>query len=312
MQVFTVNWTSHWQALRQIRQQVFIEEQHVSREDEWDNRDELESTQHFLVVDEAFDDAAIATARILPNGKIGRMAVLPEYRHRGTGRRLLQAVVQYAVRREMHDLYVHAQQQAIPFYQKCGFTCNGPEFNEAGIPHIKMLFSLADNTAAEYLYGDQVLRLTELNGFVTHMQHVTKVAIRTIDILSNHLAKEIFDDAQFVETLSQLARRSPNSAVRILLRDSQPLQGISHGLVNLSQRISSRVTIRTLAEQPQNPDKAYLISDRKRLVYFNDESTLVGFANYSAAAEAMHELDEFDNLWERHSSADPNLARLYI
>jgi len=317
VQVLTVTWPSHSQVLQDIRHQVFIQEQQVSQRDEWDEHDALESTQHFVVVTESSEADPqpvrfVATARVLPSGKIGRMAVLPAYRKQGVGRLLLQSIIQYAIRREVRDLYLHAQTRAIPFYEKCGFTIYDDEFYEAGIPHKKMQLALADDAAIEKLFGDQVLRLVDATAFLPHMQLMTKVAIRTIDILSQCLAKGIFDDSQFVEAISELARRSPNSAVRILLRDSKALHGNTHPLVYLSQRISSRVVIRILTEQPQNPNKGYIISDRKRMVYFNDESSLNGFANYYAAAEALHELDEFNRLWESHSVADPNLARLHI
>src|SRR5690606_12528436 len=127
-----------------------------------------------------------------------------------------------------------------------------------------------------------------LDQFRLHLKQITEAANRTLDILSHHLEKPLYAEAGFVEAVSRVARYSANSMVRILLRDSAPLNAASHPLVLLAQRLPSRIIIRTLTEQPQNHDMAYLITDRRRLVYFNNESELVGFACYQAAAESEH------------------------
>jgi predicted GNAT family N-acyltransferase len=136
---FTVSWAS-WQqaeqALRAIREQVFIHEQHVPEALEWDGLDE--DCKHILVRDSS--GQAIATARLQSDGHIGRMAVLPQWRHRGIGSAMLRKLVDYC---SQHGLqaHLHAQTHALGFYRKMGFTPIGEEFLDAGIPHRNMIIT---------------------------------------------------------------------------------------------------------------------------------------------------------------------------
>ena len=127
------DWNTEKNSLATIRRQVFIEEQHVPEELEWDEFDH--SCTHFIVT---LADKTIATARLKPDGRIGRMAVLAEYRHQGIGYRLLQFVLQHAARLNLKQVTLHAQVSAIPFYEKHGFTAVGKVFYEANIPHREM------------------------------------------------------------------------------------------------------------------------------------------------------------------------------
>jgi predicted GNAT family N-acyltransferase len=136
------NWADDKVELAKIRRAVFIDEQKVPEELEWDEYD-LQST-HFLVT---IDDRAVATARLKPDGQIGRMAVLSEFRHQGIGQKLLQYVLQNADRQNLKQLYLHAQADAVPFYEKQGFRAHGEVFYEAEIPHRAM----SKKSAKEYL-----------------------------------------------------------------------------------------------------------------------------------------------------------------
>ena len=80
----------------------------------------------------------IGTARLMPTGQIGRMAVLPEHRKNGVGRRLLELAVAEARRLKLPHVFLHAQSHARGFYEKSGFVAHGDEFEEAGIPHVEM------------------------------------------------------------------------------------------------------------------------------------------------------------------------------
>lgn len=313
MRVEKAQWAQDRDTIHGIRHQVFVLEQHVSPQEEWDGFDEIETTEHFLVYEsDANTGRPIATARLLRSGKLGRMAVLDSHRNQGVGASLLKYILTTALRNQLDTIFLHAQVHAVPFYEKYGFSCFGEEFVEAEIPHRKMRIRLRSDKLFEVLYRDQVLRLDNIAGFQIHLQQITLVASTNLDILSHHLDKPLYAASPFVQAVSRLARRSPNSQVRILLRDSKPLQGSSHPLVLLAQRLPSRITLRTLQEATQNPETAYVISDRRRLVYFNSEADMVGFANYQAAAESQHQLDEFEHLWHSYSVADPNLARLNL
>jgi len=128
-----VNWGKNQTDLTKIRRLVFIEEQHVPEELEWDEDDN--ASTHFIVT---IDNKAIATARLKPDGQIGRMAVLAKYRNQGVGSKLLHFVLQHAASLNLIQVYLHAQVTAIPFYEKQGFTTFGDIFYEANIPHREM------------------------------------------------------------------------------------------------------------------------------------------------------------------------------
>ncbi|WP_284892736.1 GNAT family N-acetyltransferase [Cobetia amphilecti] len=126
-----------WQTLgneaSEIRRVVFIEEQQVPQEEEWDGRDD--ACEHFLV---HLDGRTVGTARLLPDGHVGRVAILSEARGLGLGQRLMEAVI-HASRQAGHaEVLLDAQTHALEFYQRLGFTAYGDEFLEAGIPHRSM------------------------------------------------------------------------------------------------------------------------------------------------------------------------------
>lgn len=116
-----------------IRFAVFVEEQGVPREIELDDMDER--SVHAI----AFEDGrAVATGRLLPDGHIGRMAVLKEWRGRGIGGAVLHALVEQARSRGDTEVVAAAQMHAAPFYRSHGFIEEGAEYIEAGILHRDM------------------------------------------------------------------------------------------------------------------------------------------------------------------------------
>lgn len=137
--VVLLDWEAAAERAGPIREQVFVHEQNVPLQLEWDGLDD--ECIHALAV--LADGAAIGTARLRPNGHIGRMAVLPAWRGRGAGSALLCALVRSSRERGIGALHLHAQVQAIEFYRRHHFSPVGPEFLEAGIAHRKMVRSAA-------------------------------------------------------------------------------------------------------------------------------------------------------------------------
>lgn len=133
--ICVVNWQDKAVALRDIRTAVFIYEQQVPEDLEWDEFDPV--SLHVLALNS--NDQPIGTARLLPDGHIGRMAVLKEWRGKGVGSAMLQRILEESSHRGMQKAMLNAQIAAIKFYEKFGFQVSGEEFMEAGIPHIKMI-----------------------------------------------------------------------------------------------------------------------------------------------------------------------------
>ncbi len=125
------NWSRDRTAIRRIRDRVFVDEQSVPPEVEWDGLDE--QCVHIIVEDENRD--AIGTGRLHPSGKIGRMAVIQQWRSRGIGAEILDQLIMLAVQQGHEAVFLHSQAHAAGFYASAGFEEEGVEFEEAGIAH---------------------------------------------------------------------------------------------------------------------------------------------------------------------------------
>ena len=125
------DWDSDREVIRDIRSTVFIREQSVPPDIEWDGRD----GECLHVLAEASNRDAIGTGRLHRSGKIGRMAVLRSWRGQGVGSALLTRLLEEAYQRRIDEVFLHAQSYALDFYQRAGFEVEGEEFMEAGIPH---------------------------------------------------------------------------------------------------------------------------------------------------------------------------------
>ena len=119
-----------------IRRRVFIDEQKVPADEEYDAEDD--AAVHVLAL---VDGAPAGTGRLLLYdgwGRIGRMAVELAHRRSGVGRAILAELIRVAEDLGIHELQLHAQTHALPFYEASGFVAFGVEFEEAGIPHRRM------------------------------------------------------------------------------------------------------------------------------------------------------------------------------
>ena len=134
LRVHEVAWSTHGPTLKAIRRTVFVEEQGVPEAEEWDGQDD--SSRHFIAEDAS--GTTVGTARLMPSGQIGRMAVLKHLRGSGIGARLLAAAVDAARQGGYPSIFLHAQTQAAGFYERAGFRAIGEPFMEAGIEHRHM------------------------------------------------------------------------------------------------------------------------------------------------------------------------------
>jgi predicted GNAT family N-acyltransferase len=131
-------WALMQNAAQAVRTNVFVHEQGIAPEDEWDADDA--TALHAVLFD--LNGQALGNARLLQSttnvAKVGRMAVLQSARGHGYGARLLQALVLEARRRNSNEVLLSAQRTAERFYAAHGFVAVGGPFDEVGIPHIKM------------------------------------------------------------------------------------------------------------------------------------------------------------------------------
>lgn len=136
------NWQTLGADARAVRTEVFIEEQKIPPDMEWDDVD------HGCVHAVAYNrlGVPVATGRLLEHvpgvAKIGRMAALQTVRGGGVGRMVLDALMQAARERGDTEALLHAQVSASGFYARAGFVARGSQFDDVGIPHVEMVRAL--------------------------------------------------------------------------------------------------------------------------------------------------------------------------
>lgn len=136
------DWQNDMVSIMRIREAVFINEQNIPPEQEWDDLDS--QATHFLSIDGNY---AMGTARLTKEtnecGRISRVAVLKDWRGLRIGESIINAAIQEAKIQGFKTLLLSAQKYATKFYQHFGFEVIGDEFLEVGIPHVDMYYKIA-------------------------------------------------------------------------------------------------------------------------------------------------------------------------
>ncbi len=287
-----LDWHSEGERVVPLRDQVFSEEQQVDPGVQWDGRDE--ESRHVVI---EHDGQPIAYGRLLPEGKIGRLAVTADFRGQGLGRMVLDKLVELAREVGLDAVHLHAQAHATEFYRKAGFEPEGEPFDEAGIPHLAMhlpLLSLSPGflTGVNYPqpFDDLAVELVES-------------ASRHICILSPNLDHDVFDRRELSEALAALARRGRESLVRILVSDARPIVQRGHRLLQLARRLPSSVKLQRIAEHPDWNGQTFVLRDRDGVLYKPGDADHEGFYEPDSRASAQKHADLFEELW-RHSAED--------
>ena len=138
LQVRLARWECDSAAIRSVRNTVFSVEQGISKNLDFDGRDH-ECVQ---VLASWGDGEIVGTARMLPDGHVGRIAVHKAWRGRGVGTRLVEYLTEVAREQGIAEIYLHSQSQAAEFYSRLGFEIRGDAFMEAGIEHVLMVRNL--------------------------------------------------------------------------------------------------------------------------------------------------------------------------
>lgn len=137
-EIIEANWNDMKTVMEAIRRAVFIDEQKVPEELEWDGEDE--TARHFLALD--VDGQPIGTVRLVATGQISRLSVLQHVRNQGVGRELLRLAEEAAKTDGLEEIFLHAQTHATSFYEAANFVPTGGIFMEANIPHRQMVKAL--------------------------------------------------------------------------------------------------------------------------------------------------------------------------
>jgi len=271
--------------LLRVRETVFVREQHVPLEEERDALDPL--CLHVLARDEA--GRPIGTGRLTPERRIGRMAVLREWRSRGVGDALLAALLDLARRQHWPELSLNAQVSAETFYARHGFVPYGPRFHEAGIEHQAMRRRLDGATAIEDQAGARATLMSLANG-----------TRRRLDIYSRDLEPGLFDAPEVLEALRRLAIRPGAVEIRFLLQDAGAPQRRLAPLLPLAQRLPSTFRFREVHDPvDRNYPSAYAVNDADGYYFRTLGHRFEGEADPDAAGRARQLREEFAQVWER-------------
>ncbi|TCO78268.1 GNAT family N-acetyltransferase [Chromatocurvus halotolerans] len=295
------DWDRDQGILRTLRETVFVQEQGVPADIEWDGKDA--AAAHAIA---ELGDRPVACGRLMPDGKIGRMAVLPEARNRGIGARIMTALIDQAMRRGLRTVYLHAQSHAAGFYSRQAFVQEGDTFVEAGIEHVAMRREL-DYTACRI----DVVPVSYPQPFAALAIALASTARRHLDILSPALDAQVFDNDALVSAMTALVRQTRDSRVRILVGDAEAVTSRGHRLLTLARRLPSSLHLRHLPEHPDWRGHSAVIRDRDGVLIAPAEDRDNGFFRIDDRAGGARHSDAFSELW-RHASAHPGFRSLTL
>jgi len=295
-------WPEDAPGLEDLRSEVFVEEQGVPRDVEWDGRDA--TATHVLA--EGDDGAVIGCGRLLDDGRVGRLAVRRSARGTGIGARMLNELVRLARQRGATEVYLHAQADAVIFYERAGFLRRGEPFEEAGIMHLDM------HQPLDYRdWNDTIVRLRYPTPFDQLVIAQARLARREIAILSPDLDKRLFHREELTDALRRLAREERQARIRVLVMDARALVGRGHALLSLARRIPTKLSIRRLTEHPDWDGDTQVLRDRDSLLALPGTERDPGFYRPGDRARCETELGRFEELW-RAGVVDPEFRALSL
>ncbi len=284
-QVEVVDYAAAAADLHAVRDAVFVQEQQVPADLERDALDP--QCRHAVARDAA--GRAIGTARLTPDHRIGRMAVLAPWRNRGVGSALLQALLRLARESGWREVALHAQDGAVAFYRAHGFTAVGEPFVEAGIGHQAM-----------HRRFDRPQAVADRATAVAVTLDLVAAARRRIWVYSRELDPGLFDDRGVVEALRAFATRRAGAEARFLLQDAAAPQAAHSPLLVLAQRLPSVFQFREVQDPVDRGfAAAYLATDAGGYYYRGLGHRFDGEAEADASGRARQLADSFRPVWER-------------
>ena len=307
------DWATDLDALRTVRDQVFIVEQQVPEEHEWDA---LDARSRHVIARDA-NDQPIGTARLTPEHKIGRMAVIKEWRGRGVGEAMLNLLLDQARALAYPAIEIHAQSHAMPFYAKFGFEAFGDEFMECDIAHHMMRLDLAAAAPRESRPlppkpEARVLVADDREQALIAVADLLADASYDIALYTRDLDPALLDVPAILDAIKRIALSGRRARVRILVQDPRKPLAEGHRLIALAQRLPSVIEFRVPQdEQDRQYASAFLINDRRGYLFRQLASRNEGEGSTYAPGRHAQLREYFDHVWER-SAPSEELRQLAI
>lgn len=300
-------------ALAGVREIVFVLEQRVPREMEIDD-DDPRSTH---VLARAPDGSAIGTGRLTPTGRIGRMAVLADWRGSGVGTALLRTLLDQARARRIGEVVLHAQRDAVPFYLDYGFVIDGDEFDEAGIPHVRMRRALDPLPEPERIPPPpppqpKILRASSREELIDATLQLLSGARHSMCVWVRELHPLLLNDTACLVELRRLAISGRGASIRILVQDLARALQEGTRLLDLAQRLSSIIELRRPVEPADLAYRsAFMCVDTCGYLFRPLESEMAAEGSTWSPGRHAELMRMFEEAWTR-SEPWPELRTLDI
>lgn len=309
------NWANSTdrESLQSVRETVFVLEQHVPPDLERDDDDDR--CVHVLA--RALDGTPVGTGRITPEGRIGRMAVLHDWRGRGVGTALLTTLLDHARTRRLDSVFLHAQHEAMPLYLRHGFEPEGAEFEEAGIKHIVMRRRLdpadePERPAPPPVPEPVLLQATTREELIDVTRQLMEGARHSMCVLVRELHPLLLNDTACMVELRRLAISGRGASIRILAQDlTRALQEGSR-VLELAQRLSSVIELRRPVEDNDLAyHSAFMCVDTGGYLFRPQETEMTATGSTWAPGRHAELMHLFEEIWAR-SETWPELRALGI
>jgi predicted GNAT family N-acyltransferase len=296
------DYAADFKDLRAVREPVFVQEQQVPIEEEWDELDP--ECEHVIARDA--DHRPIGTGRLTPRHKIGRMAVLREWRGKGVGEALLLALLARARALGLREVSLNAQVGALGFYEKFGFAGFGDRFHEAGIEHQAMRLeldpALPSPRPAARPRGPS-LKAVDVEGLEATLDAVRTLvhqARRELFIYSRDLEPALFAHPAIVDAFKGFGVAGRGARARFIVQDPAQAQRQPHPLLALAQRLPSVFQFRA----PQDPEElqypsVYVANDADGYLFRLLGSRFDGDWSPALPGRNRQLRDSFERSWER-------------
>jgi predicted GNAT family N-acyltransferase len=295
------HWPTDAAALRSVRDDVFIREQRIAAEDEWDDLDAV--SRHVLAL--ALDGSAIGCARLTPQRRIGRMAVLADWRGRGVGMALLTHLIAEARALGWSEVQLSAQQHAIDFYARAGFIPYGDTYLDADIPHRMMRLALEPFAARAPRALQPAppavpLQADDLATLVAAMLRLLHDARHGVMLYARDLEPGVLEQAPILEALRVLAVRGRGTQLRVLVQQPESALRDGHRLLPLIQRLPSAILLRQPVEDADLQYRsAFLLNDCGGYLLRTMASRHEAHGNTFAPGRNAQLAAYFDQVWSR-------------
>lgn len=288
--------------LRAVRDSVFIIEQHIPNDLEQDDKDP--HSHHVIARDNRHDP--VGTGRLTPEGQIGRIAVLHQWRNQGVGQSLLRALIERAQKQGLNQITLETPTSASGFFQKFGFIGEGNVFNVAGCEFQRMsmtLTPLTEKTRPPAKPREASVPTEKLDHLEAHLDSAIRLiaeARRQICIYTRDLEHALYGHNDVVEAFRRFAINSRDGCVQIIVQDTFAARGKPHPLIDLAQRLPSSFQFRTPVEREDlQYSSAFLINDRDGYLFRLSAERYQGEWSPNHPARKKQLYEEFDRIWQR-------------